>query len=107
MGPQFKKRNRIDPVKARKMYDKGFCDPDIADKLGVSRDAIREWRKRNGLEGHKASPKPKKPKKHVSNIAAIEAEARENGTSYGQHYMATRASFFEKSRGGKYRKASD
>ena len=103
MGPQFKKRNRVDPVKARKMYDKGFCDPDIAEKLGVSRDAIREWRKRNGLEGHKASPKPKKPKKYSSNLVAMAVEAKKHGMSYGQ-YMAV---LYEKKQGDKNRKASN
>ena len=103
MGPQFGKRNRIDPVKAMKMYDKGFCDPAIAEKLGVSRDAIREWRKRNGLEGHKASPKPKKPKKYSSNLVKMAVEAKKNGMSYGQ-YMAV---LYEKKQGDKNRKTSD
>ncbi len=98
MGHFTKKKVFLDTARAKELYDMGWCDPQIADECGVGRDTVRAWRKRNNLEGHKAPPKPKKQKKHVSNIAAIEAEAREHNTSYGQHYMATRGSFFEQKR---------
>ena len=105
MAPQFNRRKRIDNEKAMELYNRGLCDPDVAEKLGVSRDAVREWRKRNGLEGHKAPPKPKKEKQktYSCNLVKMAVEARKHGMSYGQ-YMAMR---YEKSRGGKNRKVSN
>ena len=97
MGHFERKRTFLDTERAEELYKQGWCDQQIADECGVSKDTVRLWRKRNDLVGHKAPVKPKK-KKHVSNIAAINAEAREHHMSYGQYYMATRGSFFEQKR---------
>ena len=51
-SPFFGKRRYLDTLKARDLYIKGYCDQQIADVCDVSRDVVREWRKRNGLTGH-------------------------------------------------------
>ena len=33
----------------QELYDKGFCDEEIADKTGISKSTVGNWRKRRGL----------------------------------------------------------
>jgi transcriptional regulator with XRE-family HTH domain len=33
----------------QKLYDEGFCDEEIADRIGMSKSTIGKWRKRKGL----------------------------------------------------------
>ena len=43
------KRTYLDKELAKKLYDLGMTDGEIANKMCVSRDAIRSWRKRSRL----------------------------------------------------------
>ena len=43
------KRTYLDKELAKKLYDLGMTDGEIANKMCVSRDTIRSWRKRSGL----------------------------------------------------------
>ena len=81
------KRRCLDTDKARELYDKGYCDQQIADACFVSRDTVTEWRKRNGLVGHK-TPYREKKKPHVSTLVKLAAEARAHGMSYGEYMVA-------------------
>lgn len=42
-------RTYLDKELAKKLYDLGMIDGEIANEMCVSRDAIRSWRKRNGF----------------------------------------------------------
>jgi uncharacterized protein YjcR len=86
-SPFFGKRRYLDTLKARDLYIKGYCDQQIADVCDVSRDVVREWRKRNGLPGHKTLYKEKK-NKHASTLTELAAEARAHGMTYGQYQVA-------------------
>jgi predicted DNA-binding protein YlxM (UPF0122 family) len=33
----------------QKLYDEGYCDEEIADRIGISKSTVGKWRKRNGL----------------------------------------------------------
>lgn len=43
------KRTYLNKELAKKLYDLGMTDGEIAKEMFVSRDTIRSWRKRNGL----------------------------------------------------------
>ena len=44
-----RKRTYLDKELAKKLYDLGMTDREIANEMCVSRDSVRAWRKRNGL----------------------------------------------------------
>lgn len=88
-SPLFGKRRYLDVVKARELYDKGYCDQQIADDCGVSRESVRMWRIKNGLEGHKSPPREKKKKKE-STLVTMAMEASAHGMSYGEYMVARR-----------------
>lgn len=44
-----RKRTYLDKELAKKLYDHGMTDGEIANEMLVSRNTIRSWRKRNGL----------------------------------------------------------
>lgn len=46
---KIRKRTYLDKELAKKLYDLGMTDGEIANETCVSRDAVRSWRKRNGL----------------------------------------------------------
>ena len=46
---KIRKRTYLDKELAKKLYDLGMTDGEIANKMCVSRDTIRSWRKRSGL----------------------------------------------------------
>jgi hypothetical protein len=33
----------------QKLYDEGYCDEEVADRIGISKSTVGSWRKRNGL----------------------------------------------------------
>ena len=86
-GAVFFKNKRLDPHMARRLYDIGYCDQQIADELGVSRDSVREWRRRNALPGHKTLYQ-KKEVKRKSTLAELAAEAKAHHMSYGEYMVA-------------------
>lgn len=47
--PTRKKQIRMNQQEARRLYDLGFNDCQIADRLGVSSGSVYHWRYRNGL----------------------------------------------------------
>ena len=49
IGSRIRKRTYLDKELAKKLYDLGMTDGEIANKMCVSRDTIRSWRKRSGL----------------------------------------------------------
>lgn len=89
-GAVFFKNKRLDPHMARRLYDIGYCDQQIADELGVLRDSVREWRRRNALPGHKALYQKKEEVKRKPTLAEFEAEARAHHMSYGVYMDARR-----------------
>lgn len=46
---KYKKGKSVDKELAQTLYEKGFCDGDIAAELGVSKSAVARWRNNNGL----------------------------------------------------------
>ena len=86
--PFFKTRRYLDTDKAKELYEKGWCDQQIAEECDVSQDTVGSWRRRNGLVAHKAPYKTRK-KKHSSTLVELVAEARAHNMSYGQ-YMAAK-----------------
>lgn len=46
---KIRKRTYLNKELAKKLYDIGMTDREIADEMCVSRDSIRAWRKRSGL----------------------------------------------------------
>lgn len=46
---KIRKRTYLDKELAKKLYDLGMTDGEIANEMCVSKDTIRKWRKRNGL----------------------------------------------------------
>lgn len=89
MGQPLFTRRYLDVKKAKELYDIGYCDPQIADMCDVSRDTVRDWRRRNGLEGHKV-PYIEKTEEKPSGLAAMAAEANAHGMTYGQYMVARR-----------------
>lgn len=87
-GPSFVKRRYLDTAKAIKLYDKGYCDQQIADVCDVAIDTVREWRRRTGLPGHKTPYKPKKKKNQKPTLVETAVEARKHGMTYGQYQVA-------------------
>jgi len=43
---------KVDVIKAKQLYDQGLTDNKIAEELGVSGEAIRQWRKGAGLKNN-------------------------------------------------------
>ena len=86
--PIFFKRKCLDTERAKELYDKGYCDQQIADICGVSRDAVNVWRRKNKLVGHKAPHKEKKKKE--STLVEMAVEAKKHGMSYGEYMVAKR-----------------
>ena len=81
--PDVRKNGRIDPARARELYDAGKNDVEIAAELGTKHGTIYAWRKRNGLKANAAPAfqRKKKEEKTVNKYkeretenAAIEAE---------------------------------
>lgn len=44
-----KKRKRLDQQEARRLYNLGMNDHEVADRLGASPSSVYTWRYRNGL----------------------------------------------------------
>jgi uncharacterized protein YjcR len=88
-NPVFFKRKRLDPHVVRRLYDAGWCDQQIADQCEISRDSVREWRRRNGLPGHTTLYKPKEEKRKPT-LNEFAAEAKKLGMSYGEYMVARR-----------------
>lgn len=87
--PLFLDRKYIDPVIARRLYEQGYCDQQIADRLGIARETVKEWRRRNDLPGHKRLFKEEVVEvKHVSTLNELAAEAKRLGMTYGQYMVA-------------------
>lgn len=86
--PVFEKRCRLNKERALELYNKGYCDQQIADECDASVGSVREWRRRIGLPGHRVLYK-KKTKKRESTLVELAAEAKAHGMSYGE-YMAAR-----------------
>jgi predicted DNA-binding protein YlxM (UPF0122 family) len=43
---------KLDPKiveQIQKLYDEGYCDEEIADRIGISKSTVGNWRRRNGL----------------------------------------------------------
>ncbi len=85
--PIFFRRKNVPEELAKELYDIGYCDQQIADELDVSVDSVRGWRRRSGLEGHKA-PYKKPKQNHRSTLVELAAEANAHGMTYGQYMVA-------------------
>jgi DNA-binding transcriptional regulator YiaG len=65
LGVGAKRKRKISPPtpidgnEARRLYDLGLCDREMAEGLGVQKDKVRNWRRRNGLP---CNPEKKEPK---------------------------------------------
>ena len=47
---------KLDELRAMQLYNDGLCDLDMAEALGVSRNTVADWRKRNDLKCHRQAP---------------------------------------------------
>lgn len=84
MGAQFDKRVAVDPVRAMVLYMQGKTDSEMADRLGVSKNAVGTWRRINGLSANKRAGAAVNGGRKFSPLAADAIAAREMGMSYGQ-----------------------
>ncbi len=77
-----------------KLYRAGLPDKKIAEKLGVSSDAICSWRLRKGLTPNPSDPtlrkKPESEKTPGELLTERNAEARAHGMSYGKYWAMKR-----------------
>ena len=80
-------RKHLEKAWAKELYDRGLCDQDIADMCAVSREAVRSWRRRNGLPGNTPPPKKEKCPPNANLIAAA-AEAKKHRMTYGKYMLA-------------------
>lgn len=89
--PALESWSNLDEVKARKLYDMGYSDQQIANCCDVDFWVIKKWRVLNGLKGHthRAKIVEEKPKP-VQTLAEVAVEARKHGMSYGQYVDAKR-----------------
>ena len=76
---------QMDKEAAKRLYDQGLCDKDIAEECSVAAETVARWRRMNNLPAHRRVVK-KSPKK--SPLAQRAEEAQKAGKTYGQ-YMAT------------------
>ena len=76
---------RIDMKIASSLWEQGYTDSEIGDVCSVAKNTVAVWRRRNGLKPNAKSPAQKE---EARSIAAINAEAREHGMSYGKHTAA-------------------
>lgn len=72
----------LDQDRAYELWSQGLCDRDIAEALGMKKNAVSEWRRRNQLQVNKQPKKPKLEKK-VSRLSQDVREARKAGMNYG------------------------
>lgn len=78
-------KGRIDPKIASSLWEQGYTDAEIAAAFGVTRDSAANWRRRNGLKPNVKAPERNKAVMNCAQrIAAINAEARAHGMTYGQ-----------------------
>ena len=83
----FFKRNRLGPIMAEDLWEKGYCDQQIADECGVSKRSISGWRRRNHLSGH-STPYKKEEEKRKSTLTEMAVAAKAHGMSYGEYMVA-------------------
>lgn len=88
-GAMFFKRKYLNTTMAFELYAKGYCDQQIADELESSREAVRDWRRRRGLPGHKSLYKEEKKVRKFTLEDAVR-EAKKHGMSYGEYMVARR-----------------
>lgn len=71
-----KEYKKLDKDKARELYDQGLSDRKIADALGVHKDTVAAWRKKEGLPSGKERgiAKVQKEEKHVKKEFGLAAE---------------------------------
>lgn len=62
-------RPKLDAIVAKKLYDQGRKDSDIAAALNVSRQAISNWRRRNHLPSNQRKKESQKLDVHFQEIA--------------------------------------
>lgn len=51
-GRAFRELPKLDPKiieQIQKLYDEGYCDEEIADRIGISKSTVGNWRRRSGL----------------------------------------------------------
>ena len=72
---------KIDHESAKRMWEMGRTDEEIAKAFHVTKDTAAKWRSSHGLKPNKH--KKRKLPRWMENIVNAEAEARAHGTSYG------------------------
>lgn len=73
---------KLDEIRARELYDRGLSDSEIGEIMGSPRSTVATWRIREFLPCN--TTKQKKATRKLSPIAAVNAEARRRGMTYGQ-----------------------
>lgn len=76
---------KLNEVRARELYDRGLSDSEIGEIMGAPRSTVATWRLRAFLP---CNTKKKKAARKLSPIAAVNAEARRRGMTYGQYAAA-------------------
>lgn len=59
---------RYDWTVARKLYDAGMCDREIAEALGCNQTSVMNWRNREGLPYHPAWDRRREKKENAKHI---------------------------------------
>lgn len=78
-------KGRLDPRLAISLWEQGFCDAEIAAASGVHSETVAQWRRKSGLKPNIKRPSRERARVNTAErIAAINAEARAHGMSYGQ-----------------------
>ena len=84
-------RTSWDRERARGLYEAGYCDQFIADVCETTLDAVRSWRKKHGLKGHKNPIIDSVEKRsNTPTLSELAAEAKARGLSYGQYMLLRR-----------------
>lgn len=76
---------QMDKEAAKRLYDQGLCDKDIAEECSVAAKTVAKWRRTNNLPPHRKVVKKIRKK---SQLAQRAEEAQKAGMTYGQ-YMET------------------
>lgn len=73
-------KHRLDSEHAMELYNKGLCDKEIAQTIGMTVQTVGDWRRRMGLPANKGKP----PVHEISPISR-DARAAGGGHLYGKY----------------------
>ena len=88
MGEPIFEKRFLDRERAKELYDQGWCDQQIADECGVTRETVKAWRRKSGLIAHTTLARIERKRPPCPDLVVVAAEAKAHGMSYGQYVAA-------------------